>query len=90
MGVDPDWEYEEHTFELPPGAILTAFTDGFSEAENSDRDMYGLEALAEQVGGPAESAGQLGQRILDSVKAFVGDWRQSDDMCLLCFGRKSE
>jgi serine phosphatase RsbU (regulator of sigma subunit) len=87
LGVDADWEYEEFRFVLQAGEIVTAFTDGFSEAENEDRHLYGMELLAKQVAGPAANATELGQRILADVKRHVGSHRQSDDMCLLCFGR---
>jgi sigma-B regulation protein RsbU (phosphoserine phosphatase) len=87
LGVDPDWQYEEHRFVLRPGEIITAFTDGFSEAENEERELYGMDLLQKQVSGPAANATDLGQRILADVKRHVGGQKQSDDMCLICFGR---
>jgi serine phosphatase RsbU (regulator of sigma subunit) len=87
LGVDPDWEYEEFHFTLQPGEILTAFTDGFSEAENVKRELYGMERLVKQVAGPVKGVTELGQRILSDVKQHASSHRQSDDMCLLCFGR---
>jgi len=89
LGVDADWQYEEFRFTLEPGEILTAFTDGFSEAENVNRELYGLERLAKQVSGPVKSVTELGQRILSDIKQHAAGHRQSDDMCLLCFGRVS-
>jgi phosphoserine phosphatase RsbU/P len=38
-------------------------------------------------GGRLGSVKQLGDQILQDVKRFVGKRAQSDDMCLLCFGR---
>jgi serine phosphatase RsbU (regulator of sigma subunit) len=32
---------------------------------------------------------QLGDQILQDVKRFAGKRSQSDDMCLLCYGRKA-
>jgi serine phosphatase RsbU (regulator of sigma subunit) len=87
LGVDPDWEYEEFRFTLQPGEILTSFTDGFSEAENVKRELYGMERLAKQVASPVKGVTELGQRILSDVKQHASGHRQSDDMCLLCFGR---
>ena len=76
-------------FVLQPGEILTAFTDGFSEAENVKRELYGNERLEKQVAAPVKSVTELGQRILTDVKQHASGYRQSDDMCLLCFGRKA-
>ncbi len=87
IGVDEDWEYEEFRLQLEPGDTLTAFTDGFSEASNDREELFGLERLIELVGPPAKNVNELGSRILTEVQEFVGDYKQSDDMCLLCFGR---
>ena len=72
----------------PPGNLLTIFTDGISEAMNAQNQLYGLERLTNQVGGPADNVASLGRQILDDVKHFVGGRPQSDDMCLICFGRE--
>lgn len=87
LGVSDDYEYESHTRTLEPGDFVTIFTDGFSEAMNSERELYGVERLMEQVGRPADSVVDLGQFILDDVRRFVDGFAQSDDMCLACFGR---
>lgn len=88
LGVDPDFPYEEFTVDLAPGDCFTMFTDGFSEAMNSDEDLYGLERIVTQLKKGSAGVAQMGKGILDDVKTFVGTQSQSDDMCLLCFGRK--
>jgi serine phosphatase RsbU (regulator of sigma subunit) len=87
LGVDTDYRYESCNRELLPGECLVAFTDGFSEAMNSEGELYGLERLETQIAAPGVSSVSLGRRILDDVKTFVGSHPQSDDMCLACFGR---
>jgi serine phosphatase RsbU (regulator of sigma subunit)/pSer/pThr/pTyr-binding forkhead associated (FHA) protein len=87
LGVDAEFLYDEFTCELAPGESLTMFTDGISEAMNSKQDLYGLERIKEQVTKGTGNVAKLGQLILDDVKRFVGEQPQSDDMCLLCFGR---
>lgn len=87
LGVAGEMEYEAVHFDLKPGDFVTIFTDGFSEAMNSDRDLYGLERLMEQVSSAAVSVNDLGKHILDDVEKFVDGHSQSDDMCLACFGR---
>lgn len=88
LGVDPDHRYNASTVRFNPGDFMTLFTDGISEAMNSDNQLYGLERLTKQVGGNADDVATLGRHILDDVKQFVGGRPQSDDMCLLCFGRE--
>jgi sigma-B regulation protein RsbU (phosphoserine phosphatase) len=87
LGVTDDFSYEAEHRDLSPGDFVTIFTDGFSEAMNADRDLYGLERLAEQVSSQAVSVVDLGRHILEDVRKFVDGHAQSDDMCLACFGR---
>jgi phosphoserine phosphatase RsbU/P len=87
LGVSDDYPYEAHHRGLNPGDFVTIFTDGFSEAMNSNRELYGMERLTAEVGSPAVSVNDLGRHILEDVRKFVDGYAQSDDMCLACFGR---
>jgi len=87
VGVIDDYQFESYQRELEPGDFVTIFTDGFSEAMNSQRDLYGIEKLAEVIGDKAVGPYELGQHVLNDVRRFAGDFPQSDDMCLVCFGR---
>jgi serine phosphatase RsbU (regulator of sigma subunit) len=88
LGVIDDLYCEQVTLPLTPGDSVVMFTDGISEAMNMNNDLYGLGRITEQVGGAAGTVKQLGDQILQDVKRFVGKRSQSDDMCLLCYGRK--
>ena len=87
LGVTDDYPYEANHRDLAPGDFLTIFTDGFSEAMNSERELYGLERLTQEISSPALSVVDLGRHILEDVRKFVSGYAQSDDMCLACFGR---
>ena len=87
LGVAPDFAYEQFSFSLKPGDGLAMFTDGFSEAMNLENNLYGLARLEQQLQRKAAGVRQIGELILSDVKQFVGSRSQSDDMCLLCFGR---
>ncbi len=88
VGVVDDFEFESYQRQLEPGDFVTIFTDGFSEAMNSARDLYGIEKLAEVIANKDIGPHDLGQHVLDDVRRFAGDFPQSDDMCLVCFGRE--
>jgi phosphoserine phosphatase RsbU/P len=90
LGVAPGCEYQSYTRVLEPGDVITMFTDGFSEAMNPQRELYGLERLRREISMPTVSVVDFGQRILDDVRKFVAGFPQSDDMCLVCFGRMEE
>lgn len=87
LGVAEGFEYESYKHQVEPGDVLTFFTDGFSEAMNGDRELYGLERLRNQLSSPVGNVADFGQHILDDVHKFVDGYDQSDDMCLVCFGR---
>lgn len=46
IGVKEDVFFEEKSILLDPGDILLLYTDGLTEAANSDGEMYGLERLS--------------------------------------------
>ncbi len=87
LGVAADAEYTQVTYQLAPGDRLAMYTDGFSEAMNSKEELYGLDRLHKQMGLASGGVAAQGRSILRNVKDFVGDQAQSDDMCLVCFGR---
>ncbi|HEX3599174.1 MAG TPA: SpoIIE family protein phosphatase [Lacipirellulaceae bacterium] len=87
LGVAEGYEYESFTHKVEPGDVLTIFTDGFSEAMNNERELYGIERLKTQISSPIGSLVDFGQHILEDVHKFVDGYDQSDDMCLVCFGR---
>lgn len=90
LGVAAGFEYQSLTRVLQPGDTVTLFTDGFSEAMNPERELYGLERLKSQISSPAVSVAEVGKHILDDVRTFVDSYAQSDDMCMVCFGRLEE
>jgi serine phosphatase RsbU (regulator of sigma subunit) len=87
LGVDFEYEYEACDISLAPGEQLVLFTDGFSEAMNANLELYGMERLETAIAGTLAQPAALGRHILDDVRRFVSDHLQSDDMCLVCFGR---
>ena len=87
LGVAEGIPYESAEVTLAPGEMITLFTDGISEALNPANDLYTLERLQQQLGLEADGAAALGRRILDDVKRHAAGRAQSDDMCLVVFGR---
>ncbi len=84
IGVMPDRRYEPQWRQLSRGDVLTLYTDGVSEAFNSDREMFGEERLVTAVRNQrATSAQELLEAITTAVDSFVGDAPQSDDLTLL-------
>jgi serine phosphatase RsbU (regulator of sigma subunit) len=90
LGVADGYEYDAAEFGLAPGEMLELFTDGISEALNPANELYTLERLAQQSAHSANGADDLGRAILDDVKRHASGRAQSDDMCLVVFGRNAK
>jgi sigma-B regulation protein RsbU (phosphoserine phosphatase) len=87
LGAFPDVPYEESSIQLHSGQKLVIFTDGVTEAEDSEQQMYGEERLGRLLGTHRqESAEKLVSAIIADVTEFTGGNTQSDDITLLVAG----
>jgi sigma-B regulation protein RsbU (phosphoserine phosphatase) len=90
LGVADGISYDAAEVTLKAGETLTLFTDGISEALNPANELYTLERLQRRLGGAADdNAAELGRSVLDDVKRHAAGYAQSDDMCLVVFGRNT-
>ncbi|MGD0897956.1 MAG: SpoIIE family protein phosphatase [Thermoguttaceae bacterium] len=90
LGVDENVDYVQTVRPMAQGDSLALYTDGVTEAMNERDELYGSQRLAAQLAGGPEGVAAQSRQILRDVKEFVGSRPQSDDMCLVCFGRTSE
>ena len=78
-------KFRESEMVLEPGSKLFVYTDGVPEAENQNEEQYGyerfLKALNSKKDGTPE---ELLEATRNSVKAFVQDHVQFDDLTMLC------
>ena len=75
---------EEKQISLHTGDILVFYTDGITEAMNNDSDLFGdsrLSRIVEEHG--HLDSGELRERILREIEAFVGTADQHDDMTMI-------
>jgi sigma-B regulation protein RsbU (phosphoserine phosphatase) len=75
---------EEDRIDLASGDVVVFYTDGITEAMNVDSDLFGESRLSRIVEehGHLES-GELRERILREIEAFVGGADQHDDMTMI-------
>jgi phosphoserine phosphatase RsbU/P len=75
---------EEQHISLDVGDVIVFFTDGITEAMNPASDLFGEARLSRIVEehGHLES-GELRERILREIEAFVGSADQHDDMTMI-------
>jgi sigma-B regulation protein RsbU (phosphoserine phosphatase) len=75
---------EEKRIPLDVGDVIVLYTDGITEAMNPASDLFGEARLSRIVEehGHLES-GELRERILREIEAFVGSADQHDDMTMI-------
>ena len=86
LGMKEDSAYEERTVQLQSGDILFLLTDGFTDAMNGQKEVYGYERIEQALKKPelsALSAQQIMEYVTLEVKGFVHETPQFDDMTMV-------
>ncbi|MCQ1538102.1 SpoIIE family protein phosphatase [Methanocalculus taiwanensis] len=84
LGVIEDIELETVELPLHENDLLVLYTDGVTEAENENEELYGeerLEAVLKTI--QNKTAAAIISSIVEDISAFAGDHPQSDDITLL-------
>jgi phosphoserine phosphatase RsbU/P len=75
---------EEKQISLQTGDIIVFYTDGITEAMNATSDLFGESRLSRIVEEHSHlESGELRERILREIEAFVGAADQHDDMTMI-------
>ena len=89
LGVLPGFDYLQHTHTLAPSDTVILYTDGVTEAINSEEEQLGLNRLRETfAANPPNGAEDAGHRVIDLVNDFAGDVPQFDDTTCLVLRRE--
>jgi phosphoserine phosphatase RsbU/P len=84
VGLIPEAEFTSAQLQLEPEDTLVLFSDGVTEAEDPDHQLFDgdrlIQAVAGQQGVPVEA---LQQSVLRTVREFTRGAEQSDDITLL-------
>ncbi|HEY3274947.1 MAG TPA: SpoIIE family protein phosphatase [Methanocella sp.] len=84
LGAMEGTAYEERTMPLTSGTVIVLYTDGVTEANRNDGELFGEERLNNIV---RTSAGQTAGQVLERIKAgtlkFCDGAPQADDITLM-------
>jgi len=79
-----DAKYTQESVQMAPGDLLVLYTDGVTEAENAQLEMFELERLKKVIhASHTLPSKDIIQEILNAVRTFSGDQPQSDDITLM-------
>jgi sigma-B regulation protein RsbU (phosphoserine phosphatase) len=77
-------EYSSQNFNLETKDILVIYTDGLTEAEDPQGDMFGEERLKDLIIEQAPLGGEhLRRTILSNIKDFTQGRAQTDDITFM-------
>ncbi|MBR1502929.1 MAG: SpoIIE family protein phosphatase [Prevotella sp.] len=92
IGPFDDAEFNLQTTTLSPGSTIFLYTDGLTEAYNSDIQQFGIQrtenVLKECIARQLDSEG-ISNAVVEAVRRFAGDAEQSDDLTMLVVQYKS-
>jgi serine phosphatase RsbU (regulator of sigma subunit)/ketosteroid isomerase-like protein len=90
LGLMPGMSYEQHETILTVGESVLFYTDGLTEAHNSQGEMFGTPRLRSLLSDRFESRRDLSAALVRELRRFTGDgWEQEDDITLLTLQRSA-
>ena len=85
LGVAPNMDYKQHDVRLEAGDTIVLYTDGITDARDSDNQQFGADGLRNVFDGEQRprNADEATRRIVKRVKDFIGEASQFDDITCL-------
>jgi len=84
VGLFEDFEYGESTLKLETGDKIFLYTDGVSEAENCENELFGdgtiMDIIGRNVTAPPR---ELIHKMEEGISAHVNGFTQSDDITMM-------
>jgi adenylate cyclase len=88
LGAIEGFPYPVDRDRIEPGDVLLLYTDGVTDAENPDRQLYGVKRLELKLATtPTADSRSVIAAIIDEVRGFIGEAEQADDITLLALRR---
>jgi sigma-B regulation protein RsbU (phosphoserine phosphatase) len=84
FGFFSSYEYPESTMKLDLGDKIVAYTDGVSEAEQSEDEMFSEDEIEAILNANVDkNPREIVKLLLAEIEHYVGDYPQSDDITML-------
>lgn len=84
-GLFEDFPYKGESIQLEKGSRLLIYTDGVTEAEDADKNLYGEKRLEEFARGEdlSVSSSEFISHLVTDLKAFTNKTPQNDDITIM-------
>ena len=84
IGVTKEFPFEEQCLTLSDNSSLILYTDGITEAENTQKELYGKDRLLDTIRKNSKLAPvAMIETLLSDISNFVNDCDPSDDITLM-------
>jgi serine phosphatase RsbU (regulator of sigma subunit) len=84
IGISTQTKFPTAAFQLHIDDLFVAYTDGITEAENREQELWGMHRLENLLRSSSDAtAEQIIERILDEVSTFADGQSQRDDITLM-------
>ena len=84
LGAFDNVSYHSSPLQLSPGDVLVVYSDGVTEAANTQGEMFGEERLLRIIKSSAPAGGEvLEKSLLEAIDQFTEGMAQHDDITLL-------
>lgn len=91
LGLMENQKFGVENFTMEPGDILALYTDGISEAQNSDEEFFGVEKICDIIKENAsESSEIIAYSILEAAQKFNVNSLYTDDKTIVVIKRDSQ
>ena len=85
LGILPNVEYTQNEYSLKKGDQVLIYTDGITEPKNKQQEKFGMARLKELLANHEGSSQGFIQILEKSIKTFIVDAPQFDDLTSLAF-----
>ena len=85
LGIEAGYPYRSQQIQLKYNDVLFLYTDGLTEAENKQHELYGEERMMRVLASLTDSRPRdVVERMKADAVQFVNGAQQSDDLTMLC------
>jgi serine phosphatase RsbU (regulator of sigma subunit) len=89
LGIDEESVWGQETVRIQPGEVLLLYTDGVTDAQNSQGEFIDRKTILAVAGDcPGKPVDLIRQDILEVVHDFVGEAARFDDITLVVLSRE--
>ena len=94
LGAMDDIEYKSYEIQLKPGDTIFLYTDGVTEATNTENELFGEQRMLDALNYDAEtSSAQILDNVRRAISSFTKGAEQADDITMIAlkyFGKEGK